>query len=319
MSEASPPFLPREHPRVSAVVLNYEGEKVIGPCLESFRISEHPLHEVIVVDNASTDASVEIISREHREVVLLQNERNLGAPAGRNVGMERALEGRPDYIYTLDNDLRIDPRAISELVELMERDPSIGCAGSIIYHEEPPDLIFNAGHYVNWSQNMVRSRGLNQRDRGQLEELCEVDYVGSGAMLTRSRVLEEIGLFDPGFIGYGYEDSDFGLRVKAAGHRVVCLTRSKVWHRPFTAIGRYSFRKKYLESRNSIRFLRRWGDRRACVKFAFFAVGGLVYAAAREGLRGNFPGVVGKARGLWDGLLGREELARKLLEPGGRR
>lgn len=298
------------------VVLNYFGEKVIGACLASLRASELPFHEIVVADNASRDASLEIIRRDFPEVVLVENGSNLGAPEGRNRGLVRALEGEPDYVYMLDNDLRMDPGAILPLVELIESDPTIGCAGSIIYFDDdPPDRIFNAGHWVDWTQNMVTSRGMNTRDRGQLEEIGEVDFVGSGAMMVPRAVLEEVGLFDPGFIGYGYEDTDFGMRVQAAGYRVVCFSRSKVWHRPFTAIGRYSFKKKYLESRNAIRFLRIHGDRKARWKFAFYAVAGTAYAALREVPRGNIKGVVGKARGLWDGLWGREDLARKLLNP----
>jgi hypothetical protein len=303
-------------PRVSVVVLNYQGETVIGRCLDSLRKSSWPLHEVVVVDNASRDRSLEIVQRDFPEVVLIRNERNLGAPEGRNRGFVRALAADPDYVYSLDNDLTMHPDAIAELVALCETDPGIGCAGSAIYYEDRPDVFFNAGHWVNWSQNLVKSRGMNQRDRGQLEACGEVDYVGTGAMLVPRRVLEAVGLPDPGFIGYGYEDTDYGLRVKAAGWRVVCLLRSRVWHRPFTGIGRYSFKKKYLESRNAIRFLRLHGTPLAWAKFAFYAVAGLAYAALREGLRGNLPGVAGKARGLWDGLRGREDLAWRLLEPG---
>lgn len=309
----------RSQPLVSVVVLNYNGEEVIGECLTSLRKSEYPLYEIVIVDNASHDASVAIITRDFPKAVLIQNEMNLGAPEGRNRGLQRALESRPDYIYTLDNDLTIDPVAIRELVELLERDSSIGCAGSIIYYQEPRDLIFNAGNYVNWTQNLVASRAMNSRDQGQIEECGEVDYVGSGAMLVPYMVYKKVGIFDPGFIGYGYEDTDFGLRVKAAGYRVVCFSRSKVWHRPFTAIGKYSFKKKYLEARNAIRFLRIHGTPKAWLKFSFYAIGGLVYAAVREGLRGNFMGVVGKARGLYDGLRGREDLAWDLLNPKDRR
>jgi GT2 family glycosyltransferase len=306
-------------PSVAAVVLNYNGESVLEECLESLRHSEYPIREIVVVDNASQDRSVDIVTKKFPEAVLIRNELNLGAPAGRNVGVKRALSRKPDYIYTLDNDLRAHPAAIHELVKLLESDASIGCAGSLIYYHgsASDDLIFNAGNYINWTQNLVKSRAMNTRDRGQLAVCADVDYVGSGAMLVRSGLLEKLGAFDAGFIGYGYEDADFGLRVKAAGYRVVCFTRSKVWHRPFTAIGRYSFRKKYLEARNAIRFLRIHGTPWGWLKFSWYALGGLLYAAVREGFRGNFMGVVGKARGLYDGLRGREDLAWTLLNPPG--
>src|SRR5262249_6710666 len=163
-----------------------------------------------------------------------------------------------------------------------------------IYDYDKRDMIQTAGNYIDWTQNLVSSRGAHQRDTGQLEECAEVHYVGAGAMLTRRIVFEKAGLLDAGFYGYGYEDADFRLRVKRAGYKVVCCTRSKVWHRPFSGIGAYSFKKKYLESRNAIRFLRMYGDRASWVKFSFYAIGGLCYAAVREGARGNIMGVIGK-------------------------
>ena len=190
----------------------------------------------------------------------------------------------------------------------------MGVAGAGIYYADRPDVIFSAGHWINWTQNLVGTRGANKRDTGQYAPLADVDYVGTGAMLTRRQVYEEVGLLDDGFIGYGYEDTDFGIRVNKAGYRVVCYLPARVWHQPHTNIGRYSFRKKYLEGRNAIRFMNMYGSPSRWMKFVFYASLGLLYASIREGLRGNMGGVIGKARGLYDGLRGREDFARRLLE-----
>jgi GT2 family glycosyltransferase len=298
---------------VDVVILTWNGRELLRPCLESVVASEYPLRRIIVADNGSTDGSVEMLQQEFPTVSVVCNGRNLGAPTGRNAGIEEALREEPHYIYTLDNDLTIHARAIGELVELLEQHPEIGCAGSIIYDADRRDTILAAGHYVDWTQNLVTPRGVGKVDRGQLEAIAEVDAVGTGAMLTRAAVFEQLGLLDGGYIGYGYEDTDFGMRVRRAGYKVVCYTPSKVWHRPFSSIGAYSFKKKYLESRNAIRFLRSYGTRTSWLKFAVYAIGGLGYATVREGRRGNIGGVVGKARGLWDGLRGREDLAYRLL------
>jgi GT2 family glycosyltransferase len=306
--------MPFVHPAiVSVVVLNWNAKDILRECILSLKRSDYPIQEIIVVDNGSTDGSATMVRRLFSDVVLIENKVNCGAPEGRNIGISRAIREDVKYVYTLDNDLTIEPTTISELVSLMERRPDVGCAGSIIYHHDKPDLIFSAGQYINWTQNIVTTREANKRDVGQLEECAEVDYVGTGAMLTRKSVFKQVGLLDPGFIGYGYEDTDFGLRTKRAGYKVVCFTRSRVWHRPFTGIGKYSFKKKYLEARNAIRFVRMYGTPRNWAKFLFYAVAGLFYAAVREGTRGNIMGVIGKAKGLYDGLRGREDFARGLL------
>jgi GT2 family glycosyltransferase len=301
-------------PKVSVVVLNWNAKDILRECIESLIKSKYPLYKIIVADNGSVDGSQQMIESLFPDVILVENGENLGVPEGKNRGITRALEEEIDYIYTLDNDLIIEPQTIKELVSLLEKNPQIGCAGSIIYYYDRPQMIFSAGHYVDWSQNLVRTRGANQKDSGQLAERGEVDYVGAGAMLTRKAIFNAIGLLDVGFIGYGYDDADFGLRVNRAGYKVVCYSQSKVWHRPFSGIGKYSFKKKYLESRNAIRFLKIYGNWRNWAKFFFYAIAGLFYASIREGVRGNLRGVVGKARGLYDGLRGREDLAYSLLK-----
>jgi GT2 family glycosyltransferase len=303
-----------EKPSLAAVVLNYNCRDRLEQCLRSLENSTYPISRIIVADNGSTDGSITMVKDQFPRVVLVENGFNLGAPAGRNRGISKALLLQTDYIYTLDNDLTIAPDAIEKLIIYMESDQTAGCCGSAIYYEDQPDVIFSAGQFVDWTQNLVRSRGMGQKDRGQFAAYTEVDYVGTGAMLCRRTIYEQIGLLDEDYIGYGYEDTDFGMRVWQAGFRVVCCMDSKTWHMPFSGIGRYSFKKKYLETRNAIQFIRKYGNGWSYVKYSFYTIGGIFYAAIREGLRGNMRGVLGKALGLVDGIRGRTELAYQLLD-----
>ena len=232
---------------------------------------------MIVVDNGSHDGSAEIaLTCGDERVSLIRNERNLGAPVGRNQGMRAALEAGVDQIYDLDNDLTAAPDAVSRLVAVLERDPRIAMAGSLILYEDKPDVIFSAGQRIDWTQNLVTTVGRDQVDRGQFRDIWDVDYVGSGAMLVRCSYLREHGLFDETMIGYGYEDTEFGYRAKRLSYRVVCCADSKVWHKPFTGIGAYSYRKKYLEARNAVRFIKRCGTVRNWAKYLFYVRQGSV-------------------------------------------
>jgi GT2 family glycosyltransferase len=300
--------------QVSAVVLNWNGKNLLRQCLQSLQDQVYDLKEVIVVDNGSIDGSADMVKNEFPGAKLLCQQENLGAPKGRNVGIKESLKRVPAYIFTLDNDLYVDKSTISRLVKILDDNPDIGVVGAGIYYADRPDVIFSAGQWVNWTQNLVSTRGANQKDKGQFALLKDVDYVGTGAMLTRRSVFENVGLPDESYIGYGYEDTDFGIRVRKAGLRVVCYLPAKVWHRPHSGVGRYSFKKKYLESRNAIRFMRIYGTPSRWAKFTVYVTLGLVYAFFREGLRGNMGGVMGKARGLVDGIRDREELALELLK-----
>jgi GT2 family glycosyltransferase len=301
---------------VSVVIVNWNGEAVLPACLESVFRSTHPLAEVIVVDNGSADGSLALLSERFADrVTLIRNERNLGAPRARNQGIRRALTGGVDFVFTLDNDLTMAPDAIAVLVDVLRRNPGAAMAGALILDHARPDVILSAGHRINWTQNLVRSLGANQRFRGQFRGAWEVDYAGSGALLTRAEYLRRYGAFDERYLGYGYEDTDFGLQAVARGWKVLCCADARVWHRPHSGIGRYSYRKKYLEARNAVVFMKRHGNLFRWSKYLFYVLLGFGYAAVREGLRGNFAGVRGKMRGFIDGLRGREDLAYRLLDP----
>jgi len=300
---------------VSIVVVNWNGKAVLEECLASISRSEYPIQETVVVDNGSVDGSVEMLEAWCcPPITLLRNARNLGAPVARNQGIARALKSNPEFVFALDNDLTIAPDTIHQLVEVMRRDPRIAMAGALILRHDQPDVIFSAGHVINWTQNLVGTLGANRRLKGQFKGIWDVHYVGAGAVLIRTAYIREHGTFDEHYLGYGYEDTEYGFRASRLGYRVVCCAEAKVWHRPHSGIGRYSFRKKYLETRNAVRFIKKYGTIGNWSKYLFFLLAGFVYAFFREGLlRGNMPGVVGKMRGFMDGLWNRDELSHRLL------
>lgn len=316
MSTASPTDASavRSAAAVSFVVVNWNGKAVLSECLESIRKVDYPIHEVIVSDNGSTDGSIEMVRERYPGIVLIENGKNLGAPVARNIGVRRALESGIDFIYCLDNDLIIDPAAIRTSLPVFQTDARMAMVGSLILDRERRDMILSAGGIVDWTQNLVSTLGMNQKDTGQFRGIWDVDYAGSGALLIRASYIRDNGAFDEGFIGYGYEDTDFGMRAKKLGCRVVCCADARVWHRPHSGIGRYTFKKKYLETRNAIRFIRRYGSALNWCKYLAYLIPGFLYAFFREGFRGNIGGVIGKIRGFVDGLRDEDRLAYELLQ-----
>lgn len=302
-------------PSVSVVVVNWNGESVLGDCLASIFALTYPITEVIVVDNGSVDRSIARVREVYGErVTVIENEKNLGAPMARNQGIRRAVASGVDFVFSLDNDLTVAPEAIGVLVEVLTRDPAVAMAGALILDRARPDVVLSAGHRINWTQNLVKCLGAGQTLRGQFRGSWEVDYAGSGALLTRGAYLREFGSFDESYLGYGYEDTDFGYRANLRGWKVLCCAEAKVWHRPHTGIGRYSYRKKYLEARNAVLFMRRHGNAYRWTKYLFYLFAGFAYAAVREGVRGNLAGVRGKLHGFVDGVLDRKERAYALLQ-----
>lgn len=301
----------RNEIKVSSVTLNWNGRDVLLRCIDSLLKQTFELFEIIVVDNGSEDDSVAMVKEKFPEVVVVQNEANFGAPKGRNAGLRRAMEKQVDYIFTLDNDLFADSQCVAEMVKYAEANPEIGMMGAFIYDAARTDHLLSAGNIVSFTQNVTGPFIVHP----PYDTLYDVDFVGTGHLLTRRSVFESIGYLDETFIGYGFEDTDFGMRAAGEGFRISVCPSAKVWHTPHSNVGVYSFRKKYLESRNAVIFMRRYGTFWGWIKFLFYAIFGLPYAFVVQGLmKKHLPGVWGKARGLVDGFLGRKALAESLLE-----
>lgn len=299
----------KQTPRVTSVTLSWKGREVLLRCIRSLKAQTLPLSEIIVVDNHSRDGSAETVREAFPGVIVLENPANFGAPKGRNVGLRRALERPVDYIFTLDNDLYAAPDCVEKMVAPMEKNEDIATVGAFIYDDADPDRLLSAGAIVDYTQNVSRQL----LDADDPDRLYPISYCGTGHMMTRASVYRELGLLDEGFIGYGFEDTDFGMRTRKAGYEIVSTGRARVWHTAHANIGHYTFRKKYLESLNAIRFMKRYGTMRTWSKYLCFLGMSLVGAALVQIPKGRKSGVIGKCRGVWDGMRGRDDLAREIL------
>jgi GT2 family glycosyltransferase len=289
-------------PKVGVVILNHNGKLLAERCLRSVVESPYPNKDVILVDNGSTDGSVDYLRTLFPGLLILENPKNLGIAGGRNRGFREGIHRGNDYILSLDNDARVDGRLIEELVEVAESDPRIGVVGPKTYSDGGSGTIQCTGGSITYTQNVCAQRGLGETDRGQYDKIEDVDYFPGFGFMARREVFERLKLLDEAFYGYGHEDTDFCLRAAQLGYRVVYVPKAVMWHRGSATIGGYSPRKKYLEAVNSVYFVRKYGKLKDRLKYAFFAGFGLIYALVVQSLRGNHTAVFAKARGIWDGL-----------------
>jgi GT2 family glycosyltransferase len=297
---------------VAAVVLNWNGCERVLEAISALYKSEFPLAQIFMVDNGSTDGSVETVQKNFPLVTILSQRSNLGVSEGRNVGIRQAIASGVDYIFHIDNDIEVTPETIGELVRLAEKRPDVGIVGTIMYFKSDPTLIQNIGGRICYRQHVLLPVAWMERDRGQYTSPVEVEMVAGGAMLTRCEVFRQVGYFDGGYLGYGLEDTDFCVRVRHAGWKLLCNPRAKAFHN-FHVTHKYNYRRKYLESRNAVLFLRKYGRLIDWAKYLFFALAGLPYAFIREASRGNLGGVYGKAQGLFDALIRRDERAMRVF------
>lgn len=297
---------PPSRPRTAVVVLNWNGLAKTRECLASLRTLDYPGLEVILVDNASTDGSVEMVRREFPEVVLVVNDTNRGVAGGRNVGMRLAMERGARWMLLLDNDTVVDPGLVRELVALGDADPRVGILGAKIYFEGEGNVLWGIGGGMDLRRCHFDIRGFGEEDRGQYDVACEVPYVMGCAQMVRRRVIDAVGYMDEGFVTYFAEDTDLCLRAKAAGLKSIVAPRAIVWHK--VARGAAGSRTTgndnfyILKGRNLIYFMRKHASPAQWAFFSGYMTFGAARAFVREARRGNLRGYVKMMKGALRGL-----------------
>jgi len=244
----------KDFPLCSVIILNYNGKKYLKKCLDSLKKLNYPNYEVIFVDNASTDGSVEFIKKNYPEIKLIENKFNLGFSEGNNVGIRKA---NGDYIVLFNNDVIIDKNWLNETIKIAKNDEKIGIVGGKIY-DYNSNILQHVGGRLHKFTNFylfTSEIGAGERDIGQYDEKREVDYVICTAILIKKNVIKGVGLMDKGFYPIYVEDIDLNYRVKEIGYKVIYVPSAKVWHKGSGTFGKISREKKYYIQKNKIRFI----------------------------------------------------------------
>jgi GT2 family glycosyltransferase/glycosyltransferase involved in cell wall biosynthesis len=218
------------HPRVAAVVLNWNGGEDTLACLRSLDASDWPALTVIVVDNASEEDIGGAVAAQHPDAVWIRNTENRGFAGGMNVGMRRGLELGADYVLLLNNDTRVDPAMVSELVGFAAEHPDAGLVCPLILAQDRPEMIVSAGLRCDLRRgHQGPPIGAGELDRGQFAVGRAVDAPAGAAMLAAAPAIREVGMLDEDLFLYG-EDVEWGVRMRSRGWRVYVAGAARVWH-----------------------------------------------------------------------------------------
>ena len=231
--------------KITVIVLNWNGQKYLGECLDSLAAQTLRDFEVVLVDNGSTDGSALFVRDHYPRVKLVELPENVGFAAGNNRGLEAAAG---EYIVALNNDTRVDPAFLAELLAAAEATPTAGMVAAKMlnyYHPERIDAVALKIGVNGLGYNV----GFGERDLGQYDHGHEVFAPCGGAALYRRAMLDEIGFFDPDFFAY-YEDFDLAWRGRLAGWGCVSAPRATVYHVHSATSGEWSPFKVYHTHRN---------------------------------------------------------------------
>lgn len=217
------------------IVLNWNGGKVIEPCIESLLAVEDPPLRITVVDNGSTDSSADAVAARFPGVRLLRNGENLLFAEGNNVGLRHAIASGGRFFLLLNNDTEVDPSFASEMMAAFE-EPGVGIVGPrIFYHDDPGRLWYGGGDFFPglW---LPRHRDVRKPAGEAKDRRGPTKWVTGCAMLVRKEVIDDIGMLDPSYTIY-CEDVDFCLRASGAGWKCYHVPSARVWHKVSSSSG----------------------------------------------------------------------------------
>lgn len=253
--------------KVAVVILNWNRKEDTLECVRSIHaLTPKTYHLVpIIVDNASTDGSVEAF-KKLKDVTLVRNKENLGYTGGNNAGIEKALELGADFVMVLNNDTILDKNLVRELLEAAEDKkeagiftPKIYFAKGFEFHKdryekrEKGKVIWAAGGKIDWDNVYGINRGVDEVDTGQYDRIEKVDFGTGACLFVRREVFEKVGMFDNRYFMY-YEDVDFCENARRNGFKVVYVPRAKLWHKVAQSSGIGSGLNDYFISRNRLLF-----------------------------------------------------------------
>lgn len=288
-------------PRVSVIIPHWNGLHHLDDCLHALRQQTFDSHEIILVDNGSSDGSQEYLRRVFPEVRLIELGENRGFTGACNAGYAAA---RGEFILLLNNDTEADPRWIETIVETFDHHPEVGSVASKMLLFDQREHFHTAGDFYRVN-GLPGNRGVWQVNHGQYDREEPVFGACGGAAAYRRLMLEEIGFLDDSFF-FSCEDVDLAWRAHLAGWEVRYAPGAIVYHK-LKASGGSGVTGSYYDGRNFLyviwknypaSLLRRYWPAilRAQMRISFEALQAWRGAAARAKLRGQLAGLWGVFR-----------------------
>jgi GT2 family glycosyltransferase len=231
-------------PSISIVVVNHNGKHLLEKCFASLMKTTYPNIEIIMVDNASKDDSVNFVSNTFPSVVIQRCVTNLGYAGGCNKG---ASISQGDYIVFMNNDIEVSRDWIKPLIKVCLKPDVAICGGKILFSEKK-DHLYSAGGMLN-PFSMPIDRGFSEADKGQFDRKKDVAYVSGAALMVDKKAFEMLGGFDANYFAY-CEEVDLCLRAWLSGFRVVYVPSSVVYHDFGGSFGRPSPFRRFFGVRN---------------------------------------------------------------------
>lgn len=295
--------------KVSIVIINWNGYKDTIKCLSTLKIISYDNLFIIVVDNGSTDKSVQEIETSHPEVDIIKLDNNTGFTGGSNAGIHAALEKDAEYIFLLNNDTLIDDATIiGRMIGYLESHIDVGIASPVILNY-PERKIWFAGGHLDRNTGIItlekQGHDYNKSLTSSANESARsVTFLYGCALFIRADLLRKVdGFYEPYFLTS--EESELCIRAMDLGYKLALLEDVYLYHKVAQSMVRGSFLWAYFLYRNKLIFVQRNAKEFSITDFfkiVLYYIRSLVGCLRRK----NFPAATGIVKGVFDFVMGRE-------------
>lgn len=216
-------------PMVGVIILNTNRKEDTLACLSSLQKCNYPNCTIWVLDNSSTDGSVEAIRDQFPQTQILSLTENKGYAGNNNVGIYTALRAGAEWVFVINEDTILAPDAISNLLQFGKSNPQAGILGPLVYHFDEPEVIQSAGGKITKDWQAIHI-GQNEQDQGQYIQPAKVDWVSGCAIFVKKEVIAQVGGIDERYFYY-WEETEWCIRARSAGWQVWMVPQAKIWHK----------------------------------------------------------------------------------------
>lgn len=210
---------------ILTIIVSYNGAQWIEKCLDSLLESTVKTH-ILIVDNASTDNTVQIIRGKYPEVELIESAKNLGFGKANNIGLRKALDEKADYVLLLNQDTKIGRDAIEKLIESSKTNPQYGILSPYHYNYEGNDT---EKYFEEWVLQHYTPDYNEDKMTGAIKSVYPTSFVHAACWLMPIETIKKVGGFDPLFYHYG-EDNDYVQRLRSHKMMAGIVPDAKLFH-----------------------------------------------------------------------------------------
>jgi len=218
--------------KIGIVTITYNSTGVLSPFLECIWKQSHQNFILYVIDNASTDSTLQILEKEQdSRLKLIKNESNFGVAKANNQGIKKAIEDRCNQILIINNDVEFENALIEKLLQFQSDKNCSLISPKIMFHHNKNLIWYAGGWFVKSKGFLPLHRGMGEIDKGQYDKIKKIEYAPTCCLLAKKEIFEDIGFMDEKYFVY-FDDTDFSYRIfKDGKHKMYYVPNIKFYHK----------------------------------------------------------------------------------------